>query len=648
MTLADLIQMSETNVKQQLGKSAKDLVNEIAMRTLPMAGDIIDKRRLSDITSDLERLNRGIFRLVVMGEIKKGKSSFINALLSEPDLLPTSSDVATSTVFKLIYGPVKRYKVFFLPDPESGAVFPPKVIRRDELAFYGTEDGNPHNEKRVDFIGIELPNPMLETGLVIVDTPGVGGLFKAHRDITWRFAPNADGIIFVLDSVESVISADEIEFLQDLTTKYTNRLFFVQTKIDNASQDLWQGWESRNKQVLEEQVTLEQANLFYFPLSAKLKNAADKTSNLKILERSGYLPLVNFVNRKLIPAKDDQIALGVARKLKAIASNVASELRSQMELCKESAANDLASIESDRRAAVEQFSNWEQQVLNPKLKEATTTLNRIRRDSVDRVDELLNPNGRLLLEFVDRQSDKSGHEIQGQAGLIQQDFMELCGTQLGHVFDGFVKEYGRVCSEVVETLRLSSDSFEITKSETPEVDVDYRRVSRLAMSASTPFEIARNVLFGGFGGMAIASSALSVASMAFPPLAAYSIVVWAGGLYGATEVKRLGDLRRKDEALAKLRGLLSEQLSQIRRSVLRHFDDKAEECSSSLQAIFQSAAAQTKENLDRRVDDAKAASTRTRAEAKAAAKRLEEKGAFIQASIASLDALSLAPTVPRV
>ena len=53
---------------------------------------------LQPLKLDLERFELGLFRLVVMGEIKKGKSSFINALLGEPNLLPTSDDIATSTV----------------------------------------------------------------------------------------------------------------------------------------------------------------------------------------------------------------------------------------------------------------------------------------------------------------------------------------------------------------------------------------------------------------------------------------------------------------------------------------------------------------------------------------------------------------------
>ena len=37
----------------------------------------------------------GMFRIVVMGEIKKGKSSFVNALLGVENLVPVCDDVAT-------------------------------------------------------------------------------------------------------------------------------------------------------------------------------------------------------------------------------------------------------------------------------------------------------------------------------------------------------------------------------------------------------------------------------------------------------------------------------------------------------------------------------------------------------------------------
>ena len=68
------------------------------------------KRRIQPF---IDQMISGEFQVVVMGEIKKGKTSFINALFGEYDLLPTDSDVATSTVYKIKYGPTRKYTVIF-------------------------------------------------------------------------------------------------------------------------------------------------------------------------------------------------------------------------------------------------------------------------------------------------------------------------------------------------------------------------------------------------------------------------------------------------------------------------------------------------------------------------------------------------------
>ena len=182
---------------------------------------------IEGVHAAVQQMKRGIFRLVVMGEIKKGKSSFINALLGENDLLPTASDIATSTVYQIIYGPEKKIKIFFKPDIDTNNRPDTLEISENQLPDYGTENGNPDNLKNVDYIAVELPNELLKSGLIIVDTPGVGGLFRKHKEITWRYAPNADAVFFVLDSVEAVISRDEISFLKDLTDKMTKNIYFV-------------------------------------------------------------------------------------------------------------------------------------------------------------------------------------------------------------------------------------------------------------------------------------------------------------------------------------------------------------------------------------------------------------------------------------
>ena len=107
----------------------------------------------------------GLFRLVVMGEIKKGKSSFINGLCGIPNLVPVHSDVATSTVFKLHYGSERRYTVYF--QQNEGEQKRQKIeITAEQVNDYGTESGNPDNAKGVDFIAAEAPSPALRDGLL--------------------------------------------------------------------------------------------------------------------------------------------------------------------------------------------------------------------------------------------------------------------------------------------------------------------------------------------------------------------------------------------------------------------------------------------------------------------------------------------------
>ena len=122
--------------------------------------------------------------------------------------------------------------------------------------------------KGVDFIGVEFPNPLLKSGVVIIDTPGLGGLLREHGEITWRYIPNADAVFFVLDSLEALASRKEMEYLQKLRNR-TPYLFFIQTKVDLVNTQQWQQWRDRNLQIVAEQWQAPQEKLVYFPISPR-------------------------------------------------------------------------------------------------------------------------------------------------------------------------------------------------------------------------------------------------------------------------------------------------------------------------------------------------------------------------------------------
>ncbi|MGB3296266.1 MAG: dynamin family protein [Phormidesmis sp.] len=67
-----------------------------------------------------KNLRIGIFRLLVLGDMKRSKSTFLNALIGE-NLLPSDVNPCTALLTILRYGPEKRITVHFLDDttPET-------------------------------------------------------------------------------------------------------------------------------------------------------------------------------------------------------------------------------------------------------------------------------------------------------------------------------------------------------------------------------------------------------------------------------------------------------------------------------------------------------------------------------------------------
>ena len=145
--------------------------------------------------------------VMVVGEFKQGKSSLINALLSAP-VCPVDDDVATAVPTVIRYAERARAAVAGgdeSADPNWTEV-PIDEARRVVLEGAAVASGR----RRVVEIG--LPRRLLADGLVLVDTPGVGGIGSVHAAATASALPAADAILFVSDASQE-LTAPELEFL---------------------------------------------------------------------------------------------------------------------------------------------------------------------------------------------------------------------------------------------------------------------------------------------------------------------------------------------------------------------------------------------------------------------------------------------------
>src|SRR5215210_3685517 len=271
-------------------------IEGVRRQTIAVLNELISKAggfQLADpppvLKGHLQKLRENAYKVLVAGEAKRGKSTFVNALIGR-DVLPTDVDVATSQVFNVRPSPREAYRVRF----EDGSA---REIPPEALPLYGSQAmagavSLPASDQIVRWIEVEAPIKFLPAGVSILDTPGLGALYAGHALITHRFVPDADAVIFVLESGQPVIE-DDLKFIEQILT-VTRNIFFVQTKIDQYNKEDWQNIQHRNQEILEERFKDRLTDTRVWPISStNLRKAAsaDKKAEQAYLIVSRYKEL---------------------------------------------------------------------------------------------------------------------------------------------------------------------------------------------------------------------------------------------------------------------------------------------------------------------------------------------------------------------
>lgn len=593
----------------------------------------------------IERLSLGLFRLVVMGEIKKGKSSLINALLGEPDLLPTASDIATSTVYKILYGPELGCTVFFETDAKQ-AEESALAINRGQLSEYGTEDGNPNNAKRVDFIGLELPHPLLREGLVIIDTPGVGGLFRAHRDIAYRYVPLADAVFFVLDSVEAVISADEIRFLKDLV-RHAPRLCFIQTKIDSASTEQWKGWRERNLDILATELNRPRESLPYFCVSSKLKALADADRNGQDLVESGFVHLMHYLQHGLLARKGAHLAARTGGQVLAEMSALRQRVADQRALAATTSAEELKKHEETLSTLQREAAAWESGEMQRRLQTMQDELEDLRSGAADQIQNAFDPAGDLITRFL--AIAKERFPTPEAITASSKEFIGNCATECAELARSVAESYQKAAQEIVELHVAQAHAALTDRLKPADALLGPLRVGETVDVRGGAWEKVCNAAVGFRQGGVIGgifTGALFFAGVASAPVwIAAGLGALAVSVFGAFKSYKAGEDRRLDEARAKLERCIRETVTSASRSTARLLKDLSTAVTRSSRDLVQEFVRRSQDELKTRLREAQDARRRTASEAQSRVKELDSQLAVLDRIGSELAALVPPPTV---
>jgi hypothetical protein len=221
--------------------------------------------------------------VLVAGEDKRGKSSLVNALVGSPDLSPVGVEVTTGCPISLYYSDPPRSAIV-----RYGATSA-EVVSLDEAQRLSTIQGNPQNAENIRAVQIGARSDLLEH-LLLVDTPGVGGLNSGHAELTLQTLAFADALLFVVEA-GSQFGAGELEFLRRASSRIET-VILVMTKTD-----LHRGW----KTIMEDNLRLLQAKAPRFaacpvvPASSLLAlrgmRSTDPEDVEALMEESGILRL---------------------------------------------------------------------------------------------------------------------------------------------------------------------------------------------------------------------------------------------------------------------------------------------------------------------------------------------------------------------
>jgi GTP-binding protein EngB required for normal cell division len=172
------------------------------------------------------RVAEGRFYVACVGQFKRGKSTFLNALVGEP-VLPTGVVPVTSAITVLRHG--RRGARVRFQDGRS------EDVPVETLPSYVTERENPENRKRVRAVEVFLPSPLLARGMCLVDTPGLGSAFGGNAAVTREFVPHVDAAVVVVGA-DPPVSGEEVALAEEVA-HHARHLIVVLNKADRLTDD---------------------------------------------------------------------------------------------------------------------------------------------------------------------------------------------------------------------------------------------------------------------------------------------------------------------------------------------------------------------------------------------------------------------------
>ena len=354
--------------------------------------------------------------IVVIGEVKRGKSSLVNALLSRPGRSPVGVDVTTGAFLRFVPPTAALPEGAAQVLTADGGRF-----ATDDVASWVTVGGARAGDPDAPLVRgaeVALSCPRLP-GVVLIDTPGVGGLDGGHARLAASVAQQASVLLFVCDA-GTPLTAPELRFLEACRQR-VDSVVFALTKTDLHPAG-WREVLAADRELLARHAP-QLAGADIVPVSGLLAAEAtalpdpDPTGMRDALHQASGLDTLTDVLRTRLADAEQRSITAALRTARSGLDQVELQLRARRAVVAGSA--EVRVELEDERARLEELRGRQQRWTH----DLERDLGRLRRECAEDIAQ-------RLVAFRDRWTVRIDAERRGLAEAVARQFMAEMSSDL--------------------------------------------------------------------------------------------------------------------------------------------------------------------------------------------------------------------------
>lgn len=489
--------------------------------------DIQQSLRIYDL---IESLRNDRMTLAFLAEFSRGKTELINAMLfadfkqrllpasvgrttmcpteifhdaAEPPyirLLPIETRGRQDSIAALKRAPVEWMKIGLdLEAPEEVVIamrhlVETKTVTLDEARGLGLwDDRDPATTTVVIQPGdrieipawrhamISWPHPLLKSGLVILDTPGLNAL-GTEPELTLSMIPNAHAVLFLL-AMDTGVTKSDLDVWQKYVQSAAKRRIAVLNKIDLMWDELKP--EAEIAEGVARQIATT-AGLLALPRHNVLAVSAQKAlvarvkGDAALLERSGLLALESLLASEIIPAKQEILRVTVQREIGGMVDASRATVKNQL-AAMETETAQLTSLSGKSRTLA--------QAMVVRLEGDHAQYQAATRTFQSTYNTIMGQGAKLLLQLnkaaIAKVLEKDREFIEGAwttAGLWKS--MQGLFDHFNEVSDGILQYAGQIQDWVGQAYGHFHEKFGFARIEPPQFDLE-RNAAKMAALRET-------------------------------------------------------------------------------------------------------------------------------------------------------------------